>query len=1269
MTYTATAGVAPSFTDDTGDAQTWTTGTAITPLTVPAASGNPTPTYAAIGNLPAGLAFNIGTRVISGTPATLGSGTIRIRATNNQGTADWTVTFTTTAGPVADRLLIADNSSDALWEIDADGGDTEGTRLRALPSGLTTPYGMTVLGDRLLIADSSGDELYEIDPDGGDTEGTRLRALPSGLTTPDAMTALGDRLLIADSSGDELFEIEPDGADTQGTRLRALPTGLSSPYGMAVLSGRLLIADNSGDEIWEIDPDGGDSEGTLLRDLPAGLSTPYAMTVLGGRLLITDSSGDELWEIDPDGADTEGTLLRDLPIGLSSPYAMTVLPGLVAPSFVDDTGDAQTWNVGSVIMPITVPAASGTPTPAYAAVGTLPSGIAFDTGTRIISGTPTAQGSGTITIRATNSEGSADWTVTYATGASLASPSFVDDTGDAQTWNVGSAITPITVDVASGNPTPTYAAVGTLPGGIAFDTGTRIISGTPTAQGSGTITIRATNSEGSADWTVTYATGAPLVAPSFVDDTGDAQTWTQGMAITPITVDVASGNPTPTYAAVGTLPGGIAFDTGTRIISGTPTAQGSGTITIRATNSEGSADWTVTYATGAPLVAPSFVDDTGDFQTWTQGTTITPITVDMASGNPTPTYAAVGTLPGGIAFDPTTRVISGTPSTVAVRETITIRATNSQGTADWTIEFTVQVAVILASPSFVDDTGDAQTWNVGSVIMPITVPAAAGVPTPAYASVGTLPGGIAFDPTARVISGTPTTQGSGTIRVRATNSEGTADWTVTYATGAALAAPSFVNPTGATQAWNIGATITPITVPAAAGNPSPAYAAVGTLPAGIAFDTGTRVLSGTPTAQGSGTITIRATNSQGTADWTVMYATGASLVAPSFVDDTGDAQTWNVGAAITPITVDVAAGNPTPTYAVRGVLPGGIAFDTGTRVLSGTPTAQGSGTITITATNSEGNADWTVTYATGPPLVAPSFVDDTGDFQTWTQGTTITPITAPAAAGVPTPTYAAVGALPGGIAFDPTTRVISGTPTAHGSGTIRVRATNSQGTVDWTVMYRTAPVLVAPSFTNPTGTPQIWSQGQVITPLTVPLASGNPAPAYAAVGTLPTGIAFNTGTRVISGTPTAQGGGTIRIRATNSEGNADWTVTFTTGPPLVTPSFTIPTGAVQSWVQNQAISAVTVPAASGNPNPTYAVQGGLPTGISFDPPDPRYFRYAHGGRQRHDQDPGHELRGQRRLDLRLHDRGGDSWDHRTADPHNTLGGGLGWRWIFLPRRL
>ena len=98
-------------------------------------------------------------------------------------------------------------------------------------------------------------------------------------------------------------------------------------------------------------------------------------------------------------------------------------------------------------------------------------------------------------------------------------------------------------------------------------------------------------------------------------------------------------------------------------------------------------------------------------------------------------------------------------------------------------------------------------------------------------------------------------------------------------------------------------------------------------------------------------------------------------VAPSFADDTGDAQTWEMGTAITVITVPEADGTPEPTYAVEGVLPAGIAFDTATRVISGTPTATGSGTITIRATNSEGNADWTITYATTAPASAPSRPD------------------------------------------------------------------------------------------------------------------------------------------------------------------------------------------------------------------------------------------------------------------------------------------------------
>ena len=90
------------------------------------------------------------------------------------------------------------------------------------------------------------------------------------------------------------------------------------------------------------------------------------------------------------------------------------------------------------------------------------------------------------------------------------------------------------------------------------------------------------------------------VSPAFADDTGDAQAWTQNTAITPITVPEATGDPVPTYAAVD-APAGITFDPDTRVISGAPTTAGSGTITVTATNSAGSAAWTVAYTIAAAL--------------------------------------------------------------------------------------------------------------------------------------------------------------------------------------------------------------------------------------------------------------------------------------------------------------------------------------------------------------------------------------------------------------------------------------------------------------------------------------------------------------------------------------------------------------------------------------------------------------------------------------------------------------------------------------------
>ena len=311
--------------------------------------------------------------------------------------------------------------------------------------------------------------------------------------------------------------------------------------------------------------------------------------------------------------------------GLSDGNATLTLtddPLTVAPSFSDDTGLAQSWTQNTTIPNITVPEAEGIPDPTYAVVGNLPAGIAFNTGTRVISGTPNAVGSGTITIRATNSEGMADWTVTYTTAVQPVAPNFADDTGNAQTWTVDASIAAITVPAATGTPSPTYTVVGTLPDGISFNADTRVISGIPTATGSGRIRIRATNSAGQDTWRVDYTTAAPPIvhtAPSFADDTGDAQTWTTGQGIFPITVPTASGVPTPMYFSVGALPAGLSFNMNTRVISGAPSTAGSGTITIRASNSEGSDDWTLAYTITDPPPEPvtgtmtyTVIDDDGN---------------------------------------------------------------------------------------------------------------------------------------------------------------------------------------------------------------------------------------------------------------------------------------------------------------------------------------------------------------------------------------------------------------------------------------------------------------------------------------------------------------------------------------------------------------------------------------------------------------------------------------------------------------------------------
>ena len=291
---------------------------------------------------------------------------------------------------------------------------------------------------------------------------------------------------------------------------------------------------------------------------------------------------------------------------------------------------------------------------------------------------------------------------------------------------------------------------------------------------------------------VTLAEGFPAnKSPFWTDPTGDEIT-DSGV----IDVPAALGYPAPTYAVVGSLPTGFSFNPATRELTVFPMQIGTGTITIRATNIAGSADWTVAYSL-APS-PPVFSVDTGDAIDGVFGQVLTPIQVPIASGVPAPTYSVVGSLPPGLSFSPTTRVISGTP-TEGGQGTIIIRATNLAGTDDWTADYTIRRAPFFAVPIGTDFIASAQ-----EAITPIQVPIAAGFPVPTYSvDPASFPAGLNFNSRTRIISGTPTTQGSGTIRVTASNSLGSASWTVRYTISSATRVTAEAGPNQRVDAGDV----------------------------------------------------------------------------------------------------------------------------------------------------------------------------------------------------------------------------------------------------------------------------------------------------------------------------------------------------------------------------------------------------------------------------------------------------------------------------------
>jgi hypothetical protein len=610
-------------------------------------------------------------------------------------------------------------------------------------------------------------------------------------------------------------------------------------------------------------------------------------------------------------------------------------------------------------------------------------------------------------------------------------------------------------------------------------------------------------------------------------------------------IPVAGGTPPLKFSInTGQFPDGLSMDEATGLVTGrigVTQADKNYVVGITVTDSVG----TTATATFTGKVDP------GDSQLKILNNAINSFTATIsynyplivAGGFPPYTFSLKsGSFPSGVNLDPSTGVISGTPTST----------TSGQSFAA-VVNVTDQMGQVVTKPfGGVVSSNGSTTFAITSTSIPQPIPgatygAAIGIsggtgPYNFTITSGSLPSGLTLNASTGAITGSLALSAQG------------ASWVFTLQCADSLSqtATMIFSGSNGTYSTSIFPAGFPGGQPEAVYNASVAtingatpytYAITsGTLPSGLSLDTSTGVVSGVIAKNESGitrTFTIRSTDANG-----MIASQSYSITTSAFVVSVATASLSNAveGVAYTNSSTNLAATGGTGPYTFEwsGSLPSGVGL-TSLGVFFGTP-SQGSGaigagttyTVNIRARDSLGQVSATSTFTIVVTVSAPvidALTPSTGiAAQNYSYTITASGGRAPYTFGITSGAFASGLSMSG-------SGVISGIPAATSAcpgGQANVVVTDALGQLS-SAVSKCVEVITGVTINN--GVIPVAVNGTPYS-LTIQSSGGTSPYTFGAVG-LPTGLTLNSSTGVISGTPAETAGDyTVYLSATDSAATA-----------------------------------------------------------------------------------------------------------------------------------